>query len=123
MNVQWGIILGTDYFETFANFPNTNFTFQVPLAQTQGSPSLDSLEQTRLALDNITLQRLDSLEIGNEPNLYVSQGVRASGYDPAEYVEDVLDYEKCLKGNLTLPSGPLIQALTYANGVSSTWST
>lgn len=123
VNVLWGIVLGADYFESFANFPNSNFTFQVPLAESEGSPSWDALDQTRLALGNLSISRLDSLEIGNEPDLYVDQGLRDSGYDPVEYVAEVLAYEEYLKGNLTgdltLPSGPLFQALTYASGVNT----
>ena len=113
--------LGPSYYEGFANFPGTNFTWQVPINILGPHLSVDALAQAKQALQYIPAGCLSSLEIGNEPDLYLAQGVRGSTYSEATYVQQWLETFTNLVGNFsTLLQGPIFQALAFSSGVDQT---
>lgn len=62
------------------------------------------------------LKNLDALEIGNEPDLYVGQGVRGMGYGERVYVEQWLEQVRDVLGNITGLERRSFQALTFSSG-------
>ena len=81
-----------------------------------------SLDEAQQAIDNIGLDNLQALEIGNEVNAYAGQGVRNSSWSPAEYVSQFHSYSDWLVDALTLPSGPLFQVLMLSSANSQGWT-
>ncbi|KAK2589849.1 hypothetical protein QQS21_012471 [Conoideocrella luteorostrata] len=102
---------GPTFFEGFKNFPGTRFVYDIPFAKLNRS---NSLAQAKEALHSIGMENLEALEIGNEPDLYVRQGVRSKPYGPAEYSAEWKAYSDWLVASLGLPNKPLFQALTFA---------
>ena len=82
-----------------------------------------SYDQGKAAVDNIGLENLEALEIGNEVDLYLKQGVRPAGWDPQEYAAQFLNYSAWLTSALDLPNGPLYEVLTLSSANSNNWTT
>jgi len=91
----------------------------VPFAK---SNKTNSQYEARAAVDNIGLENLEALEIGNEVDLYVKQGSRPAGYGPAEFSADWHAYADWLVGALGLPAGPLFQTLTLSSAHAAPFS-
>ncbi|SJX66655.1 uncharacterized protein SRS1_16876 [Sporisorium reilianum f. sp. reilianum] len=83
-------LFGDNYFKVMNYFPkNTPITYGLNLAY-QGSDALQRIvEQAGAALDNIGNSgngpKLYSLEIGNEPDLYIDLGYRSSSWSPTDF--------------------------------------
>jgi hypothetical protein len=120
----WGASLGPSYFEAFGVFSESKITWMVPAAGigvTHATPG--TIAQLKLAYKNIGSQRLDSFEIGNEPNLYVGQGAKAPGYNEDTYVQQWLSFVDDVNENLSLNGKNMFQALTIAWGFDqSQWN-
>lgn len=86
------------------------------------SNKTNSQYEARAAVDNIGLENLEALEIGNEVDLYVKQGSRPAGYGPAEFSADWHAYADWLVGALGLPAGPLFQTLTLSSAHAAPFS-
>ena len=93
--------LGPSFFESFKNFPGTSFIFQVPVGFSKEHLSADAISQAKAAVKAIGISNLDSLEIGNEPDLYVNHHVRPPGYNVGDYVKNFLQYAEDVNGNIT----------------------
>ena len=101
------LTVGPSFFKAFKNFPAAKYVLMVPLVHR----NLDNtVEWTRLSLDAIG-DRLQALEIGNEPDLYGWFGVSA-------YVKAFLSFEKALTAKFPKALGgkPIYQALDTASG-------
>jgi hypothetical protein len=120
----YGFSLGPTYFQSFENFPGTNYTWMVPMAMSGDSASINAIDMTEAAVDAIGLSHLDSLEIGNEPDLYPNQGVPGkANYNVQEYVKQWVEHASNVNGNITGLDTRIYQALTYASGVDfSVWN-
>lgn len=83
----------------------------------------DSYYEAKYAVQNIGLDNLEALELGNEVDLYVKQGSRPTGYGPADYVAEFHNYSDWLVGALDLPDGPLFEVLTLSiqGGMGGNW--
>ncbi|KAH8799678.1 hypothetical protein F5884DRAFT_863286 [Xylogone sp. PMI_703] len=112
-------VLGPSFYEGFRNFPNTKWVYCVPFANENRT---DSFGEASHAVANIGLDKLSGIEIGNEPNLYVKQGVRPAGWDPLNYTAEFLQYSRYLIDALRLPSEPILQALALASDALAPWS-
>ena len=122
-NPLYGITLGPSYYEGFKSFPGTNFTFMVPMAFSNATATPNAISQAKLAVSNIGLSHLDSLEIGNEPDLYYHQGVKGKAYDEATYVRQWLEHAININGNITGLPKDTYQALTLSSGYDfSQWN-
>lgn len=101
--------VGPSYFEAYRNFPKAKYVFMVPLVHHDIN---NTLEWTRLGLEAIG-DRLQALEIGNEPDLYPR-------YSVPNYVEDFLYFEKVLSASFPKQLGgggrPGYQAMDIASG-------
>lgn len=110
--------LGPSYYKGFANFPNTDFTWQVPINILGPHLPVDPFTQAEQVLKYIPAGSLSSLEIGNEPDLCVVQGARESSYDEAAYVQQWLETATNLIMNFSNSlKGPVLQALVFSSGV------
>lgn len=94
------------------------------MAMSGDSASANAISMSKEAIKAIGFSQLDSLEIGNEPNLYPSQGVAGKGnYNVQEYVKQWLIHASDVNGNITGLDKRIYQALTYASGVDfSVWN-
>ena len=112
-------VLGPEFYEGFRNWPNTLWVYDIPFAMENHT---DSVYEGSQAVSNIGHDYLSGLEIGNEPDLYVSQGTRPAGYGPANYSADWLQYSGFLIEALNLPDTALFQVLTLASDAAASWS-
>ncbi|OAQ85232.1 glycoside hydrolase family 79 protein [Purpureocillium lilacinum] len=112
-------VFGPVFYEGFRNWPGTRWVYDVPFAK---SNKTNSQYEARAAVDNIGLENLEALEIGNEVDLYVKQGSRPGGYGPAEFSADWRAYADWLVGALGLPAGPLFQTLTLSSAHAAPFS-
>lgn len=113
-------MFGPSFYEGFKNWPGTRWVYDVPFAKLNHT---DSFDQAQAAIKNIGLDNLEALEIGNEVDFYVKQGVRNASWSPAEYASQFNTYADWLAGALTLPSGHLFQVLTLGSAhAGGQWS-
>jgi hypothetical protein len=105
-----------DSFETLSEF-GAQYIYMVNLA------SLDlqnALAEARHALNAIG-GNLEAIEIGNEPDLYISQGVRPSSWTEADYVQEWHSFagpisEQVLNNNSNgIDSSVIYQALAFSS--------
>ena len=102
--------IGPSFFKAFQSFPGARYIFQVPLAM---DDLKETLQWTKLGLDHIGADNLESLEIGNEPNFY-------KHYSLADYVEQHNTFATALSKNYSrLAGAPIYQALDIAWGGGS----
>jgi hypothetical protein len=103
--------LGPSYFEAFKNFPGAKYIFMVPLAHRNLN---NSLEWAREGLGVIG-DRLQALDIGNEPDLY-------RWFDLPTYVKHFTRFQNALVAEFPKQLGqrPIFQALDTAWGGAST---
>ena len=85
----------------------------------------NAVKFSRQCIESMGKSNLFSIEIGNEPDLYVPQGVQNSTYSVKEYVEQVHRYI----GNITeqvetLPEGRIFQTFdkSSSSGTKATWN-
>ena len=103
--------LGPSYFEAFKNFPDAKYIFMVPLAHRDLN---NSIEWARQGLEIIG-DRLQALDIGNEPDLY-------RWFDLQTYVKHFVRFQNALAAEFPqqLGQGPIFQALDTAWGGAGT---
>lgn len=130
---EWGIpdmvYIGPSFFEGFLNFPGSHWSWQVNFGNTYGKEGgLDNaIEVAQLVLEYIQ-DRLETFEIGNEPNLMPSFAHRNSNYSMAEYVREWNEYadaisERVLKGNrYGLEETRIFQTLTTSGTSQEEWN-
>ena len=81
--------LGPLWVSSLSSFPDyANLTLQVPLARKNIS---NGVAFAKASLKAIGKERLEALEIGNEPNNYVG-GSRPKDYSPQDYVKEWYAY-------------------------------
>ena len=108
------ISCGPSWIDGFPTFTDTMYALQIPLLR----GTLDAtVAFARAALAAITADRLDAIEVGNEPNFHPPQPP-APGYRPADYDRTFATCADALRGNLTLPAGRSFQAGAIASGAA-----
>ncbi|KAK5163458.1 GTP-binding protein gtr2 [Saxophila tyrrhenica] len=120
--------IGPAFFEGFRNFPDTSFSWQMNMGNTYGTPGglENALEVARHVMHTVG-GRLDSFEIGNEPDIFYLVGHRPKNYTLADYVRQWNEYadacsSQVLKGNpYGLAETRFFQGLTTASGEQE-WS-
>ncbi|KAL6353092.1 hypothetical protein LRP88_13580 [Fusarium phalaenopsidis] len=94
---QYGIpdmvYIGPGFFDGFHNFPGTRWSWQLNMGNTFGKKGglENALEVAKIVVDNVK-DKLESFEIGNEPDLMVRFGHRSEGYSLKEYVNEWNQY-------------------------------
>ena len=117
-------LFGPNYFEAMDRLPaGTPITYGVNLAYTGSDYSSRMVEQANAAFDNLKNVSIVGLEIGNEPDLYVQNGYRPSGWSATEFGNEwaarakVL-YEQVLKPR-NLPTNFFEPAVTATTATKS----
>ncbi|KAF1966097.1 hypothetical protein BU23DRAFT_518611 [Bimuria novae-zelandiae CBS 107.79] len=97
------MIIGPNYLAALDRFPaGTYITYGLNLAY-KGSDYLDRIAtHAEAVVNNLKNTRLYSFEIGNEPDLYLENGMRAAPWDGKIYTEEFMEradtvYQKVLK--------------------------
>lgn len=80
------VYIGPSFFELFKGFPNTHWDFQAVLANNTQAGLENTLEVTKRVKD-VLGNRLNLVEVGNEPTGYTSW-CRPKTYKPADYVRE-----------------------------------
>lgn len=94
--------LGLSYFQTFKSFTGVKYVWQVPLSK---GAMKTSVKLAELGVEAIGNDRLEAIEIGNEPSQAMFGTVDA-------YVQKWQKYASAIVGNISsLPSGPMFQGL------------
>ena len=122
------LLIGPVFFESFDNFPGSNWTWQINMGNSYGKPGgLDNaMEVAQLVVDRVK-GNLESFELGNEPDLMWAFEHRAKNFTLQEYVDQWNDYadatsERVLKGNpYGLEEVRFFQGMTTSN-MDEDWS-
>ncbi|RDW59108.1 hypothetical protein BP5796_12032 [Coleophoma crateriformis] len=120
--------IGPAFFDSFRTFPDTPWSWQINMGKDYGQPGAkeNAMEVARLIV-NAVQGRLESFEIGNEPDLMFRVGDRPANYTLTDYVREWNEYadaatEQVLKGNKYGLQGPrFFQGGTLA-GINKTWT-
>lgn len=92
MGLHTNITLGASWVESFKHIPNANWTVQVPLARRNPVDNVVAFANACINAIPGGLQRVEAIEIGNEPDLYRSTPQpntdRPSSYSPADYAAE-----------------------------------
>ena len=121
--------IGPAFFDGFLNFPGSHWSWQINMGKTFGKPGgIDNaMEVAKIVVDYVQ-DRLESFEIGNEPELMPLFGHRPKNYSVAEYVREWNEYadvasEKILKGNkFGLEETRFFQGFTFTGGSDEEWN-
>lgn len=97
---------GPDFFKVINYFPKgTPITYGLPLAY-QGSNATDTaVEIAAGVVDAFTNVKLFSLEVGNEPDLYVQNKFRQQGWGASNYGQEWIDVVKAVYTQVLKPKG------------------
>ncbi|KAF5365679.1 hypothetical protein D9758_003148 [Tetrapyrgos nigripes] len=113
-----------------ANFPDgTRFTFDLPLVRNDSLALNNTLTGAGWALNAIGKERFDAFEIGNEEDLYTSQGVVPSSWTVKDYVERWRTFSRSIQEKVLSPAGfeadkKWFQGLVFAGlGNIPAWTT
>jgi len=102
-------------FAELANALGTRFSLGVNL----GSDNVDlAVDQANAFVSQMPAGSLDAIEIGNEPDMYVFNGIRPSPYTFADYLADFNEWETNILP--LLPSGTKLMGPSWASPSSLT---
>lgn len=110
--------IGPSYWDLAKSFPDAQYIIQVPLATTNVS---ESVAWARSAVDTIGWDKIQAIEIGNEPDLYSNTftGVDGLALQPPEYqgslnnetyVGNYTKFATAIAEAIALPEGRVLQA-------------
>lgn len=115
-----GTTIGASYWELCDSFPDAQYIIQVPLATTNVS---EAVAWTQSAVDTIGWDRIQAIEVGNEPDLYPSRGASGALLQPPNYqakltnetyVGNFTKYVSAIAAAVSLPDRPIFQAFDEA---------
>ena len=111
------LCVGSKYFDAFKNFPGAQYEFQVPWNQWEDGPHQpNSLEWSEAGLDAIGIERLYSLELGNEPDYYSRFSHKHGAMKRSKYVDYYQYFRNALKRKFeSLQDKRIFQALDIAS--------
>jgi hypothetical protein len=123
------VYVGPAFFGGFNNFPGTHWSWQINMGTDYSEEGgLDNaMEVAKLVMDHVQ-DRLESFEIGNEPEFFVTLGERQKNYTIDDYVRDWNKYadaasERVLKGNkYRLDETRFFQGGTFIGGQDDEWN-
>lgn len=115
------VFAGPGFFDGFDNFPGSKWSWQLNFGHSFGQPGglENALEVAQIVMDKVQ-DKLESFEIGNEPDIMWVPGHRPQTYTLQEYVDEWNSYadaasERVLKGNpYGLEEVRFFQAMTNA---------
>lgn len=107
--------VGPAWLEGFTRTTNVSYVLQVPLARKNLS---NTIAFTKAAVQAIGKSNLEAIEIGNEPDLYVSPSqkkrVPPPPYNISSWTQEFLQYANAISQNVDLPAEPIFQAGSFA---------
>ncbi|KAK3714340.1 hypothetical protein LTR37_007926 [Vermiconidia calcicola] len=115
--------VGLEYFDAFQQFPGAKYEFQVPWDQWENGPhQRNTLQWAEAGLHAIGMERLYSLELGNEANYYKRFNEDGT-LDQATYIERYRTLEDVMKQKFPdLSSRKVFQALDIASAEAESLS-
>jgi hypothetical protein len=129
LNVTLGPLWFQQCFDP-ANFPHgMKFTFDLPLVRNDSLALNNTLKGAGWVLEAIGKERFDAFEIGNEEDLYTSQGVVPSSWTVKDYVERWRTFSRAVQEKALSPAGfeageKWFQGLVFAGlGNNPAWTT
>ncbi|KAI4597231.1 hypothetical protein KJ359_004744 [Pestalotiopsis sp. 9143b] len=110
--------ISPSYWSLANTFPDAQYIIQVPLATTNVS---ETIAWTQSAVDALGWDKIQAIEIGNEPDLYSGTFTGANGValhppdyqgklDNETYVGNYTKYASAVAEAVSLPDGPILQA-------------
>jgi hypothetical protein len=113
-----GTTIGPSYWKLATSFTNAQYIIQVPLATTNVS---ETVAWVQSAVATIGWDKIQAIEIGNEPDLYSNTFTGADGValQPPDYqgtlnnetyVGNYTKFAAAIADAVTLPDGPILQA-------------
>ncbi|KIX07023.1 uncharacterized protein Z518_04999 [Rhinocladiella mackenziei CBS 650.93] len=100
------LIVGPRYFEVINRFPsNTPITFGLNLAYSESDYIDQITTMATQAVSRLTDVNLVSLEIGNEPDLYLQNGFRTGNWGGQVYSQEWLDRASAIWEQVLQPNG------------------
>ena len=103
---------GPSFFDAYGVLPDTKYIINLPFAAHNLSYAI---EFTRRALAVVgTANKLDSIELGNEPQRYAGHD-RPKDFDLADYVAQWEAFTHNISSKLSLPNKPIFQALALGS--------
>jgi len=131
--IPLNVTLGPRWFHQcfdYANFPRgMKFTFDLPLVRNDSLALNNTLTGAGWALEAIGKDRFVAFEIGNEEDLYTSQGVVPSSWSVKDYVERWKTFSRAVQEKILSPAGfearkKWFQGLVFAGlGNNPAWTT
>ncbi|KAJ9157257.1 Glycoside hydrolase family 79 protein [Pleurostoma richardsiae] len=116
--LESNITFGSTWFDSLGVLNNTKYMLQFPLARDNGTNYTNAVEFVQSCIDAMGVEKLQSIEIGNEVDLFVTQGFRNSSYGPENYADEVKTYMDLLSRNITeLPDGKIFQIFDKSSEV------
>jgi hypothetical protein len=111
-----GTTIGPSYWDLCASFSDAEYIIQVPLATANIS---ETVAWTQSAVNALGWDKIQAIEIGNEPDLYSNTYVGVVPLQPPEYqgtftnatyVGNYTEYAAAIAAAVDLPGGPILQA-------------
>lgn len=120
------VSIGDAFFDGFRNFPSTTWSWQINMGKFHGQPGAkaNAMEVAKAVMES-TEGRLESFEIGNEPDIFDLVGHRPEGYTMEQYVAEWNEYadaavEEVLRGNsYGLPTARCFQGCVFSGAVKN----
>jgi hypothetical protein len=106
--------LGAPWLQSFSLLEKVKWTIMVPLARKNLT---NAITFANASIDSMAESTFDSIEIGNEPDLYPGD-TRCPHYNINDFVDQWRHFANVLSIKLTLPSGPNFWALSLHSGTS-----
>ncbi len=107
-------ITAIDFSSLEASLSKTGSQLILGLNLGQNNPSI-AVDEAKAALSNLAPGRILSLEIGNEPDQYMYNGVRPSSYNFNQYLSEFSNYSGTLKNSFS--TMPPLAAVAFTTSV------
>ncbi|SMR57561.1 unnamed protein product [Zymoseptoria tritici ST99CH_3D1] len=94
------LTIGPAYFESYLTWPHTKYVHGFNLGKNSSSFRASLLKSVPYACKALGDGRLLNWELGNEPDLFREQSVRANTWDESEYVQEWLFWTRAIRAEL-----------------------
>jgi hypothetical protein len=115
------IEIGSSFFDSYRTWPNTKFSHGFNLGLATTSSGWDSLIATVPLACNALRGKLVAWEYGNEPDLYINNGLRLNGWGVAQYVSEWQNGTRQIQNSLAQSCPVMADASVYGYVGLSLW--
>lgn len=118
------VIHGKPFADALSNVPNVRYIIEVPLPNSTIS---NTVSFVNAMTQHAGVEKLEAVEVGNEPNLYTGQYFRGhprrEDYSPQQHVEELKNYMNAIISSMPgLPTGNILHVGSLADSAPSSWS-